>query len=51
MSSATVSPCLANSKKYLRENQYGLWRDCEYNEESFMQPEVIYNEIVKFLGD
>lgn len=42
---------LLKDRKYLRENQYGLWRDCQYNEEVFMQPEIIYNEIVKFLGD
>lgn len=42
---------LLKDRKYLRENQYGLWRDCEYNEEVFMQPESIYNEIVKFLGN
>lgn len=42
---------LLKDRKYLRENQYGLWKDCEYNEDVFMQPEVVYNEIVKFLGD
>jgi ADP-heptose:LPS heptosyltransferase len=42
---------LLKDRKYLRENQYGLWRDCEFKEEVFMQPEVVYNEIIKFLGD
>lgn len=39
---------LLKDRKYLREQQFWLWEQCEYNEESFVGPDVVLNSLRKF---
>ena len=36
---------ILKDRKYLRPNQFDIWEDCKYNEEAFVKPEVIINEL------
>jgi len=39
---------LLKDRKYLRDRQFWLWEQCEYNEDSFVKPTVILQELEKF---
>lgn len=39
---------LLKDRKYLREKQFWLWEQCEYNEDAFVKPQVVLEELKKF---
>lgn len=39
---------LLKDRKYLREKQFWLWEQCEFNIDSFIEPEFVINELKKF---
>ena len=40
---------LLKDKKYLREKQFWLWEQCEYNKDAFVTAEEVYNTVLKEL--
>lgn len=36
---------MLKDRKYLRANQFATWEECEYNEDAFVKPEEIINEL------
>ena len=36
---------LLKNRKYLRKNQFDTWENCEYNEDAFVKPGIIINEL------
>lgn len=39
---------LLKDRSYLREKQFWLWEQCEFKAESFVDPEVVIEELKKF---
>ena len=39
---------LLKDRKYLREKQFWLWEQCEFNAEAFVEPDVVLKELKKF---
>lgn len=39
---------LLKDRKYLREQQFWLWEQCDYNEDAFVAPEVVLKALRKF---
>jgi len=37
---------ILKDRKYLRENQFDIWENCKYDENVFVKPEVIINELL-----
>ena len=37
---------LLKDRKYLRKNQFWLWEQCEANDEAFVRPEIVLNNLV-----
>lgn len=40
---------LLKDKKYLREKQFWLWEQCEYDSDAYVAPDVVYSTLVKLL--
>lgn len=40
---------LLKDKKYLRDKQFWLWEQCEYNKDAFVTAEEVYNTVLKEL--
>lgn len=40
---------LLKDRKYLREQQFWLWEQCDYNAEAFLSPEDVYESIKNFM--
>jgi ADP-heptose:LPS heptosyltransferase len=40
---------MLKDKKYLREKQFWLWEQCEYNKDAFVSAEEVYNAVLKEL--
>lgn len=38
---------LLKDRKYLREKQFWLWEQCEYNKDAFVEPTVVLEELKK----
>jgi hypothetical protein len=36
-------------KSYLRDKQFWLWEQCEYNEDAFVTAEEVFNTLLKVL--
>jgi ADP-heptose:LPS heptosyltransferase len=41
---------LLKHKKYLREKQFWLWEQCEYNKDAFVTAEDVHAAVIKVLG-
>jgi ADP-heptose:LPS heptosyltransferase len=41
---------LLKHKKYLREKQFWLWEQCEYNKDAFVTAEDVHAAVLKVLG-
>lgn len=39
---------LLKDRKYLREKQFWLWEQAEYDKDAFVEPEIVLNELEKF---
>jgi len=39
---------LLKDRKYLREKQFWLWEQCEYNQDAFVDPEIVINTVKNF---
>ena len=39
---------LLKDRKYLREQQFWLWEQCEYKEDAFVSPETVLEALKKF---
>lgn len=39
---------LLKDRKYLRDKQFWLWEQAEYNSECFVEPEIVLHELMKF---
>lgn len=39
---------LLKDRKYLREKQFWLWEQCEYNKECFVEPKIVLNALAEF---
>lgn len=39
---------LLKDRKYLREKQFWIWEQAEYNEDAFVSPEVVIDALKKF---
>lgn len=39
---------LLKDRKYLREKQFWIWEQAEYNEEAFVSPDVVVDALKKF---
>lgn len=39
---------LLKDRKYLRPNQFWWWDQCDFNEESFVQPEIVIESLNNF---
>jgi hypothetical protein len=40
---------LLKHKKYLREKQFWLWEQCEYNKDAFVTAEAVHAAVLKVL--
>lgn len=40
---------LLKDKKYLRQDQFLIWEQCNYEEDAFVSAKVVYDEIMKIL--
>jgi ADP-heptose:LPS heptosyltransferase len=38
---------LLNDKKHLRTNQFWIWEQCNYKENAFVKPEVVYAKVME----
>lgn len=41
---------LLKHKKYLREKQFWLWEQCEYNKDAFVSADTVRDAVIKVLG-
>lgn len=39
---------LLKDRSYLREKQFWLWEQCEFNKDAFVQPDLVIKELEKF---
>lgn len=39
---------LLKDRKYLREQQFWLWEQCEFNADSFVKPDIVLEALKKF---
>lgn len=39
---------LLKDRQYLREKQFWLWEQCEFNKDSFVEPEIVVNALRQF---
>lgn len=42
---------LLKDRKYLRPNQFWWWEQCEFNQESFVEPQIVLDALEKLINN